>query len=102
MVVVDGKPGRLLLRLSTSTVSSDRDRERAGQGGRGSDSASADPCPLARVAPVALPELDPSSSESGWLAIGTEPTVKPDRLADLPLDELEKSFERALSALHIA
>jgi EAL domain-containing protein (putative c-di-GMP-specific phosphodiesterase class I) len=88
-------------------VSSDRDRERYPQEGPGSaQPGAASPSADARGdALVPQPDLDPSSS-SGWFAIGTDPSKQPtgevSLVAAMPLDELEKSFERALGALHIA
>ena len=105
--MVRAQRGRRLSSGRRSTVSSDRDRERYPQGGEGSAPSSASATPTPTPSPAPELDLDPSSStSSGWFAIGTAPSKEPtgyvDRLASMPLDELEKTFERALGAINIA
>lgn len=84
-------------------MSSDRDRDRYPQGEPPTTPEGAGRRPAEALVPQ--PDLEPSTS-SGWFAIGTapqkQPTGDPDRTAGVPLDELEKTFERALAAINFA
>jgi EAL domain-containing protein (putative c-di-GMP-specific phosphodiesterase class I) len=83
-------------------VSSDRDRDRYPQGDPETTRESVGPGSIPREPSAApQPDLEPSTS-SGWFAIGTAPSRDPAAVASLALGELEKSFERALGALHLA
>jgi EAL domain-containing protein (putative c-di-GMP-specific phosphodiesterase class I) len=76
--------------------------------GRDQDSVSQDgPASGSGEVVVSEPEVQEPSTQSGWFAIGTDPSSGParsrgpTRAATVPLDELEIGFERAMAALHL-